>query len=166
MRGSSDLHPPGMPDGRVWNIPITRNFVGGVYNNNPLIKVVSQHPGYLAQHRRLTHTGTTQQQDTLSRLDKVFNNFDSTEDCPAHPAGKPHDTAPPIANSRDTVESTLNAGTVIIAKATDARDDIVNVLLVDFLWVKHDFPVRKASLRQTAKVKDNFQQVLNIRLLT
>jgi len=101
--GSSYLHPPRMPDGRVRNITIAGNFIGGVNNDNPFLEVVGQHSGDLTEHGGLADAGTTQQQDALARLNQISNDLYRAKNSPPHAAGKTDDATLTIANRRDTV---------------------------------------------------------------
>jgi hypothetical protein len=90
-------------------------------------------------------------------LNEVFNNFYGAEDSPADTTGKPDNALLTVSNSGDTVQGALNSRPIVVAKATDAGDDIINVVFVDFFRVKDYFSLGKASFGGTPQVEDYFQ---------
>jgi hypothetical protein len=159
------LHTSGVPDSWVGYITITGDFIGGIHDNHPLLQVIRQHAGYLSQHGRLAHAGTTQQQDTLTRLDKVFNDLNRAKDSPAHPAGKPNNASTAVADSRNAVQGTLNPGTVIVAKAANAGDDIIYILFLNLFIMEHHLALGEAGFGEAAQVQNNLQQSSDVLLL-
>ena len=93
---SGYLHSTRPPNAWVGDVPVTRDFVGGVHHNNPFL--LGQHPGCLAQQRGLAHARSTQQQDVLARLDDVLNDVDGAVHRSPHPAGESYNTTLPVAN--------------------------------------------------------------------
>jgi hypothetical protein len=59
---ASNLHPAGPANGRMRNVAITGDLIACIYYYHPLIELISQHPGDLAQGGGLAHTRTAHQQ--------------------------------------------------------------------------------------------------------
>lgn len=124
-----DLHPAGVTDGGVGDVAITGNLVGGIDNNNTLLKIVGENTCYLTKHGRLTHSWTPQKQNALPCPDQVFNNPDCAEDSPSHTAGEPDNLPFAVADSRNAVKGAGDTRPVIPAEAPHVGGDVLNVLL-------------------------------------
>jgi hypothetical protein len=162
--GSGHLHPSGVANGGVGNVTVTGNLIGGIDNDNAPIKVIGQDAGNLTQHGGLAHTGASQKHNALARLNQVFDDLYGTEDGPTDAAGKPNDATFAVTDGGNTVQSPLDSRPIVIAKAADAGDYIVDVRLVDFLVSQLYLPTGKAGFRGPSQVKNNFQQFTKLLL--
>ena len=57
LRGDH-LHPAGMPDGRMGDIAVTGDLIGGVDNHNALLQVVGKDTSHLSKHSGLADAGS------------------------------------------------------------------------------------------------------------
>src|SRR5438477_11769570 len=76
QRRSANLHPPRAADPGMRDVTITADLVRGVDDDHPLLHLIGQHAGALAQHRRPADARATQQQDALSADDHVLDDVD------------------------------------------------------------------------------------------
>ena len=61
--GRAHLHAAGAADGRVRDVAVAGDLVGGVDDDDALVEVVGQDARGLAQHRRLADAGTAHDED-------------------------------------------------------------------------------------------------------
>src|SRR5947209_8536178 len=120
------LHPARAPDGRVRDIPIAANLVGGIDDDDALAEIVRQYACNLAQHGRLPHAGPAQEQDALPGLHDVLDDCDGAVDGTAEPKRQADDQTSAIPDGRYTVEGTLDACTVVLAERANAGNDVLN----------------------------------------
>ena len=71
--GRAHLHAAGAADGRMGDVAVAGDLVGGVDDHDPLVHVVGEDAGDLAQHRRLADAGPAQQEDALARPNDVLD---------------------------------------------------------------------------------------------
>jgi hypothetical protein len=62
------LHPPRAADGRVGDVAVAADLVGGVDDHHPLL--LGQHPGASRSSVVLPTPGLPRQQDALARLER------------------------------------------------------------------------------------------------
>jgi hypothetical protein len=55
------------------------------------------------------------------------------------------------------VQGALNAGAVVITKTADTGNDVLYILLADFLGVEDYLPLGEAGFRGATQVKDYLQ---------
>ncbi len=60
------------------------------------------------------------------------------------------------------MQRALDAGPVIIAKAADAGDNILDVLFRHFPLVEDDFAIQKTGFRRSAQVQHDFNQLFEV----
>ena len=125
------LHASCLADCRMWNVAVTGNLVRGVDYHDALAELRGEDAGRLAEHGGLTNAGATHDQDRSARLDVITEDFNRAEDRAANAAGEANDSIGAITNRGDAMEGALDAGAIITAKATDARDHPVQVFFGD-----------------------------------
>ena len=123
------LHTARAANGRVGDVAVAADLVGGVDDHHPL--AVRQHPRRLAQQGGLAHAWLAQQQDALARLDDVLQDVDHPVDGAADPHRQADDAALAVADAGDAVQGALDAGPVVAGELADALDHEVQVLLAD-----------------------------------
>ncbi len=160
-----DLHPAGPADARMRDVPVAADLVGRVDDHHPLLHLVRQHPGALAQHGGLDDPRAAQQQDALATDDHVLDDVDGAGDGAAHPAGHPHDLAVPIADGGDTVQGSLDAGPVVIPERSDAGGHELKILGGDRGVAQDHLFLGEARFGLAAEVQHDLQQVAEIRQL-
>jgi len=158
QRRSANLHPPRAADPGMRDVTITADLVRGVDDDHPLLHLIGQHAGALAQHRRLADARAPQQQDALPADDHVLDDVDRAGDGPADPAGDAHDLAAAIADHRDAVERALDASPVVVTERSDPARDELEVFRGDRRLVEDHLVVGKAGLGLAAQVEHHFQQ--------
>ena len=162
-RRRADLHPAGLADGRVRDVAVAGDLVGGVDDHDALAHVVGQDAGRLAQHRRLADARPAHDQDRLPGLDEVVDDLDRAVDRAPDAAGQPDDLAGPVADRADAVERPLDAGAVVVAEQADVLDDEGDVGLDDLAVEQADLRVREAGLGAAAEVHDDLDEGVAIR---
>ena len=154
-----DLHAAGAADGGVWDVAVAADFVGGIDDDDALVRVIGEDAGDFAKHGCFADAGLAQEEDALAPEDEVFDDADGAVDGAADAAGEAHDLASPVADAADAVEGALDAGAVVIAEVTDVLDDELEVLFRHFFVAEHDFAAGVARLGQTAEIHDDLEQV-------
>jgi hypothetical protein len=86
------LHAPRAADGRVRDVAVAADFVGGIHDDNACL--LAQDPGGLAQQGRLANARPAQQQDALARLDDILDDIDHAVHRAADTAGQTDDACP------------------------------------------------------------------------
>ena len=66
LRRRGNLHPPRPSDGRMGHVAVASDFVGGVNDDDPLLRFHRQHPRSLAEHGGLADARPSQQQNVLA----------------------------------------------------------------------------------------------------
>ena len=158
--GFDDLHPAGAADGRVRDVAVAGDLVGGVHNDDALFELVGQHPRHFAQLGGLAASGLAQHQDGLAGLDHVPDNINGPVNGPPDAASQADDAALTIADGRDAVQSTLDAGPIVLAERADARGHEVNVLGGDrrVFAQPHGTAVGEARLSRAPEVHDDLDE--------
>jgi hypothetical protein len=123
------LHATGATDGRVGDISITADFVGGIYDDDSFL--LCQDPGCFSQHRRLAYPGPTQEEYALAIFDDVLDDGNGTVDSAAYPAGEADDVSLPVAYGCDAVEGAGNASPVVGVELSYSADDVLDFVLGD-----------------------------------
>ena len=162
-RRRADLHPARLADGRVRDVAVAGDLVGGVDDDDALAHVVGQDARGLAQHRGLADPRPAHDQDRLPALDEVVDDLDRAVDGPPDPAGQPDDLAVAVADRADAVERPLDAGAVVVAERPDVLDDEGDVRLDDLAVEQAHLRIREAGLRPAAEVHDDLDQGVAIR---
>ncbi len=163
QRRRPNLHPAGLADGRVRDVAIAGDLVGGVDHDDPLAHFVSQNAGGLAEHGRLADPGPTHDQDRLAALDEVLDDLDRPVDRPPDPARQTDDLAVPIADGADPVEGPLDAGPVVVPERTDVVDHVEDVGFRDLPLEEDHLAVGEAGLRQAPEVEDDLDEIGRVR---
>ncbi len=104
------------------HVPVSGDFVRCIDNYNPFPGLIRKNPGYFTQHGGLTHTGTTQQQDALTRLHQVFYHFYSAVYGPTDTASDSDYLPFSIANGGNAVKGFFYSGSIILAKIAYSSD--------------------------------------------
>jgi len=73
FRGACHLHAARSTNTRMWDIPITGNFIGSIYDYNAFIGFIRENAGYFTQQSGFTHTWTTKYQEGLTLFDNITN---------------------------------------------------------------------------------------------
>jgi hypothetical protein len=63
------------------------------------------------------------------------------------------------------VKGTFDARAIVVTEAADPGSNVFDIQAIDFYGVEDNLLVREAGFRWAAQVKDNFQQVAEVRLL-
>ena len=162
LGGRRHLHPPGVADGGMGNVPVPGNFVGSVHDDNPLARLVGQHPRHLPQHRRLAHPGAPQQQDIFAAVREILNHLDGAENGAPHPAGDAHHAAAAVADGRNAMQRPFHTRPVVAAEMADAVHNVLQIGAAHRRIIQHHIAVGKARLRRPAQIQDNLQQVVQV----
>ena len=133
QRGRAHLHAARSADARMRDVPVARDFVGCVHDDNSLASVVREHPRYFAQHRRLAHARLAQQQHAPAACDQILYDADSAVHSPAHAQRQPNYLARAVSHSRYAMQRALYARAVVLAESADALDDPANVRLANLI---------------------------------
>ncbi len=156
--GGADLHPPRAADPGVRNVTVATDLVGGVDDDHPLLHLIGEHAGALAEHRRLPNSRAAEQEDALSADDHILDNVDRPGDGPTHAAGQADNLATAVADRGNAVERPLDAGPVVVTEGANARGYELEVFRGDGRVVEDDLVVRKASLGLASEVEHHLQQ--------
>src|SRR5439155_11482207 len=124
--GQGHLHPAGAADGRVRDVAVARDLVGGVDDDDALAELLGEDAGDLAALGRLADAGLAEHQDALAGLDDVAHDVDGAEDRAADATGEADDAPGAVADRRDTVQGAFDAGAVILPELADAGDDVLD----------------------------------------
>ena len=157
------LHPPGLPDRRMGDVPVARDLVRRVDDDHALALLVGQHAGGLAEHGGLADARPAHDQDRLPGLDVVRDDLDRPVDGAADPAGQPDDLAVAVADRADAVERALDARAVVVAERADVVHDVGDVAIADLAIEQRDLGRRVAGLRPAAQVQHDLDQGLAVR---
>ena len=156
LGGRRHLHAPGMADGRVRNIAVAGDFVGGIDDDHALARFVGEDAGNLAQHGGLADAGASQQEDVLAAVGQILDYLDGAEYGAPNAAGDAHHVSPAVTDGRDAVQGPLHAGAIVVAEIPDAGDDVLQVFPTDRVVSQHHVAVGEAGLGQSAQIEDNF----------
>ena len=163
--GRGHLHPPGVADGRVRDVPVAGDFVGRIDDDHALAGFVGQHSGDLPQHGGLADAGAAQQQYVLAAVGQVFDYLDGAEYRAPHPAGDAHHAAVAVADGRNAVQGALHPRPVVSAEIPHAGHHVLQVFPPDGFLIQYHVAGRKTRFRRPAQVKDDLQQVIKVVLL-
>ena len=152
------LHPPGLADGRMGDVAVPADLVGGVHHDHP--GAFAQDAGGLAQQRGLADARPAQQQDALPGLGDVFDDVDDAVDGASHAAGQADDAPLPVANTRDAMQGALDARAVITGELADAGDHVAQILFADLAGAQPQLVIDETRFGQPAQIHDDFQQVV------
>jgi hypothetical protein len=158
QRRSWNLHSPGTADRRMRDVAITGNLIAGVDNHDALLKIVRQDASDFSQHRRLSDSRSTKQQDALSGLYEIADDPNCPVDSAPNTAGQSNNVAAPIADSRDAMKRPLNTCTIIISEAANSIGDKREVVASYFTLRQESSGVLETSLGTTPQVEDDLDQ--------
>ena len=161
-RRRPDLHAPGPADGRMRDVAVAGDLVGGVDHDDPLALVVGQDARGLAQHRGLADAGPAHDQDRLPGLDEVVDDLDRAVDGAADAARQADDLAGPVANGADAVERPLDAGPVVVAERADVVHHVLDVRLGDLALEQGHLAVHEPRLGPPPQVHHDLDQLRGI----
>ncbi len=162
LRRRADLHAARVADPGVRDVAVAGDLVRGVHHHDALAEIVGEHPGHLAQHGGLAHSGPAEEQDAAAALDHVADDVDGPEDRATDAAGQAHHLAGAVADGADAMEGPLDPGAVVVAEDADVVHDVPDVGLGDLAVEKHLLAVGEARLRATPQVHDHLEQVAAI----
>jgi hypothetical protein len=160
------LHAAAGPDTRVWDVAIAGNFVRSVDDDDPLVEFNGKNARTFAEKRCLANSRPAQQQQTLSRINHVTQHVDGAVYGAAHPARQSDNLISPIAKRGNTMQSTFDTRTVIFGKRPHTMRDVIEILARDCRIGKVNSPVWKTRFGKAAKIQDDLDKILEIRLLT
>src|SRR2546425_1645257 len=118
------LHTARTPDTRMGNIPITRDFIGGIDDHHPFIGIVREDASYFTQQGGFTHTWATKNQDGLTLFDDIADQCNTAEYRSTNAAGQANYFPFTIAQRADAMERTLDASAVVVTKFTNTLDHV------------------------------------------
>src|ERR1700726_4275747 len=121
------LHTARTSNTRMGDIPITRDFIGGIDDHHPFIGFIREDAGYFTQQGGFTHTWATKNQDGLTLFDNITNQANTAEYRSTDTAGQADNFPLSITQGANTMECTLYTSTVIVAKFTNALDHVFQV---------------------------------------
>jgi hypothetical protein len=121
------LHTTRTSNTRMGDIPITRDFIGGIDDHHPFIGFVREDAGYFTQQGGFTHTWATKNQDGLTLFDNITNQANTAEYRSTNTAGQADNLSLAVAYSANTMKRSLNTSAVIVAKFTNALDHVFQV---------------------------------------
>jgi hypothetical protein len=149
-----DLHTPGAANGRVRNISVARDLIARVDDNHTAMKIVREH----AQHGRLTDSWPAQQQEAFARLDQIANDGNRSVDRAADAAREADNLAAPVPNRGDSMQRAFDACAVVVAKLTDSRGDVLDLLPGDIGFADVEFSVLEAGFGTSAEIHDDLDK--------
>src|SRR5207244_13436548 len=117
-----DLHAARAADPGVRDVAVARDLVRGVHDDNALPHLVREHARDLAQEGRLADAGPPEEQDAASRFDHVADDLHRSVDRAPDAERQTDHFARAVAERADAVERPLDAGAVVPAELTYARD--------------------------------------------
>src|SRR5437879_7054070 len=121
------LHTTCTTDTGMRNIPITRDFIGGINDHHAFIGFVREDASYFTQQGGFTHTRATKNQDGLTLFDNITNQANTAEYRSTNTAGQADNLSLAVAYSANTMKRSLNTSAVIVAKFTNALDHVFQV---------------------------------------
>jgi len=157
---SRDLHPPGRPDGRMGDIAVPGDLIGGVDDDDALVHFIGEHARHLPQHGRLAHTGPAKEEDAFAGLDDVFNSRDGAVNGTTDAAGEADNAASAVTDARYAVKGPLDAGPVVFPEITDPVDDVLDVDVGDLVVAENGLARGEACFGHPAQVHHNFKKVM------
>src|SRR5690606_27871627 len=160
--GVGHLHAPGMADGRVGHVPVPRDLVGRVHDDDALVEFIREHPGGFPQHGRLADSGPAKEQDAFAAFDHVPDDVDGAKHGAPDAAGEADDGALAVADRGDAVQGALDAGPVVVAKLTDPAHHVVDVLPGHRFLAQVDETVGKAGFRAAPQVQHDLQELREV----
>src|SRR5215204_5583938 len=101
------------------HIAVAADFVGGIDDDDALVRVVREHAGNFAEHGCLADAGLAEEEDALATQDQVFDDPDGSVDGAADTAGEADDLPAAVADAADAMERALDARAVVIAEISD-----------------------------------------------
>ncbi len=153
------LHAACAADSRMRNVAVAADLVRGVDDDDPLALLVGEHPGALAQDRRLADPGPPEEEDRLPGQRDVPDDLGGAADRPADSAGEADDPAAPVADGGDAVQRPLDAGPVVIAELADPVGDVVEVGRGHRPVGEEHLPPGHPGLRLAPEVEHDLQQL-------
>jgi hypothetical protein len=124
---ASYLHTTRTTDTGMRNIPITRDFIGGINDHHTFIGFVREDARYFTQQSSFTHTWATENQNGLTLFDNITDQGNTAEYRSTNTAGQADNFSLAIAEGANTMERTLYTSTVIVAKFTNTLDHVFEV---------------------------------------
>src|ERR1700737_4203408 len=158
--GRAYLHTTRAADAVVWDVAVATDLIAGVDDDHPLGLLVGEHPGAFAQHGRLAHPRSPQEEDRAAAHHEVLDQVDRPGDCPTDAAGDPHDLALAVADGRYPVECPGDAGTVVVAKSADPLSHVLQVGARDGVRAEDYLGVGEASLGLASQVHADLQELV------
>ena len=129
--GQRDLEPPGPPDRGMRNLPISANLVARVDDDDTPVKLIGQDGSRAAKHGRLPGPGPPDDQDVSAGFEEIAERLGSSLDGAPYPESEANDFIIPIADTRDPVKSSIDAGSIILSEPRDPAKHVLQVLPAD-----------------------------------
>jgi len=160
-----DLHAAAGSNSRVWDVTITGNFVRSVDNDYPLVQFGGKDASAFSQQRGLPDAGPAQQQKAFSRFDHVAKHVDGAIDGPPDTARQSDNLISPIAKRGNTMKRSLDTGTIVFGKRSNAMCHVIEVFTRDRRVGKVNGPVREPRLGKTPQIQNDLDKIFEVRLL-
>jgi len=126
------------------------------------MQIVGENAGDFSQHSCLANTGTPEQEDAFTGLNKVLDNAHSTEYRPAYAACQSDHTVASVPYGRNAVQCAFDTCPVVIPKRTDARGNILDIFYRHLGRAEYHLALGEACFGLAAEVEDNLGQVGDI----
>mmetsp|Transcript_4807 Transcript_4807/g.13884 ORF Transcript_4807/g.13884 Transcript_4807/m.13884 type:complete len:309 (+) Transcript_4807:1559-2485(+) len=167
LRGVRHLHPPRPSNRRMRHIAIPADFIARVDDDHTLVQFIAQYPGHLANHRRFAHARSPQEEDRVGRVNNIPDHVNVPRHRPPNPAGETNNRPTAIANRGDTMQRTLDPGTVVTSKVPQRRRRVFQVVVRDHLLpqvLSTVLSTQETRLRATPQVQHHLEQLRALRM--
>src|SRR6266581_2137324 len=163
FRSARHLHAAGAPNTVMRNIPITRDFIGGIDDHYSFIGFVREDARYFTKQSSFPHTWTTKNQDGLTLFDNITDQGNTAEYRSTNTAGQADNFPFTVAQCADPVKRPLDTSAVIVAKFTNTLDHVLQVRVGHWLCTQDHLPFWESALGKAAKVHYDLQQFASVR---
>ena len=162
--GLRHLHTPRPANGRMGNIPVAADLVGGIDHDHAVL--FSQDTRCLAQKRGLAHARLAQEQDALSGLEEIPDDVDRSVHRPSHAQGQADDVPAAVANAGNSMQRTLDPSPIVGGELAELSDDVVDLSLSYFALAKDNFSIQEPGFGHPAQIQDDLEQIISVVLCT
>src|SRR5712691_4786590 len=156
------LHTTRTSNTRMGDIPITRDFIGGIDDHHPFIGFVREDARYFTQQGGFSHTRATKNQDGLTLFDNITDQGNTAEYRSTNTAGQADNFPFTVAQCADPVKRPLDTSAVIVAKFTNTLDHVLQVRVGHWLCTQDHLPFWESALGKAAKVHYDLQQFASV----
>ena len=156
MCRSWNLHSASPTHGRVGNVSIPADLIARIHNDHALL--LGQDASDFTQHSRLANARPSKDQDAVTLGDDVLDDGDCSIYSATDAAGQTNHLFSAVADARNSMQRSRDAGPVVVVERTDARHHLCDFLVRYFGFAQNAFAVHIAGSGSAAEIHDDFKE--------